>query len=231
MRCSCARILLLLCLAASLVARKREQKVLSALDQYVEEASARAPSPEVVSSPGSLYSAGAPLGDLARDARARQVDDLVTIVIFDRASAIAKGTTSTSRKSDTKHSVGSIFGSTNPLGPLANLAAANSATQIQGQGETSRENTVSTTLSARVTRVLPNGNMVVEGAKQISVNSEQQVVTVRGVVRPTDVSPANQVRSDRLGQLEVHVTGKGEVGDVIRRPFFLYRLLLGILPL
>jgi flagellar L-ring protein precursor FlgH len=49
-------------------------------------------------------------------------------------------------------------------------------------------------------------------------------------VRPTDVSPANTVRSDRLAQLEVRINGKGVVGDAVRRPFFLYRLLLGLLP-
>jgi flagellar L-ring protein precursor FlgH len=89
---------------------------------------------------------------------------------------------------------------------------------------------VSTTLAARVTHVLPNGLLVVEGAKEIQVNSERQLITVRGVVRPADLSPGNVVRSDRLAQLEVHINGKGVVGDAIRRPFFLYRLLLGLLP-
>jgi flagellar L-ring protein precursor FlgH len=62
------------------------------------------------------------------------------------------------------------------------------------------------------------------------VNSERQTITVRGVVRPADIGPDNVVRSDRLGQLEVRVNGKGVVGDAIKRPFFLYRLLLGLLP-
>jgi len=77
---------------------------------------------------------------------------------------------------------------------------------------------------------MPNGYLVLEGAKNVTVNSETQTVIVRGVARPTDVSPGNLVRSDRLAQMEVRINGKGVVGDAVRRPFFLYRLLMGLLP-
>jgi len=81
-----------------------------------------------------------------------------------------------------------------------------------------------------VTHVLPNGGLVVEASKEIQINSEHQTITVRGVVRPADIDPTNSVQSTRLGQLEVHVNGKGVVGDAIKRPFILYRILLGLLP-
>jgi len=81
-----------------------------------------------------------------------------------------------------------------------------------------------------VTLVLPNGNLVVEGAKDIQVNSERQTVVVRGVVRPADLDTNNIVRSDHMAQIEVRINGKGVVNDVARRPNFLYRLLLGLLP-
>jgi flagellar L-ring protein precursor FlgH len=77
---------------------------------------------------------------------------------------------------------------------------------------------------------LPNGYLVVEGSKEMVVNAERQWVTVRGVVRPYDIAPGNVVRSDRLAQLEVLINGKGVVGDAVRRPLFLYRLLMGLLP-
>ena len=114
--------------------------------------------------------------------------------------------------------------------PLSNLARAGSETKLNGEGATSRETVLSATLSARVTHVLPNGYLVVEGAKDVQVNSERQTVTVRGVVRPADLGPGNTVRSDRLAQMEVRINGKGVVADAVRRPFFLYRLLLGLLP-
>jgi flagellar L-ring protein precursor FlgH len=86
------------------------------------------------------------------------------------------------------------------------------------------------TLSARVVAVLPNGYLVVEGVKHVQVNSENQVLTVRGVIRPTDLDPTNSVASDRVAQMEILVNGKGVVGDSVRRPFILYRILLGLLP-
>ena len=100
----------------------------------------------------------------------------------------------------------------------------------RGKGTTSRDNTLTTTLTAEVLSVLPNGNLVVQGQKDIMVNSERQIVTVRGIVRPDDLSPTNSIASDRLARLEVHVNGKGVVEDAVRRPNILYRILLGLLP-
>jgi flagellar L-ring protein FlgH len=70
----------------------------------------------------------------------------------------------------------------------------------------------------------------VEARKNVSVNSENQVVTVRGVVRPNDVSPANTVPSDRVANLELRINGQGVVNDAVKRPFILYRILMGLLP-
>jgi flagellar L-ring protein precursor FlgH len=81
-----------------------------------------------------------------------------------------------------------------------------------------------------VTHVLPNGYLVVEGTKEIQLNAERQLVVVRGVARPADLLN-NVIRSDRLAQLEVRVNGKGVVGDATKRPFILYRLLAGVLPI
>ncbi len=224
-------ISLFVILTVPAAARKKEPpKPVSPLEQYIHEASLRGQAASAASTPGSLWRAGASFADLARDPRASQVDDLVTIVVSDKASAIAKGGTSSSRASSSKHTITGLIGQTRAAGPLANLTNLSGDTQLQGQGETSRESVLTTTLSARITHVLPNGYLVVEGFKDTMVNSERQVVSVRGVIRPVDLSPANSVASDRVAQLEVRVNGKGVVGDAIRRPFFLYRILMGLLP-
>jgi flagellar L-ring protein precursor FlgH len=144
---------------------------------------------------------------------------------------VAKGSTKSARASSARSSIGALGGITRAAGPLANLASLSGESQLSGEGSTSRETLLSTTVAARVTHVLPNGLLVVEGAKYLQVNSEQQTVTVRGVVRQEDLNPGNIVRSDRISQLEVRINGKGVVGDAVRRPFFLYRLLLGLLPI
>ncbi len=199
------------------------------LDRYVAESNARtaaAPAP----TPGSIWAPGSRLADAARDLRASQVDDVVTILVVESASAVAKGSTKTQRASSTANSVGALAGIKRATGPLANLASASGNTQLSGDGTTSRDVVISTTLTARVAAVLPNGAMLVEAAKDVQINSERQSISVRGVVRPADIGADNTVRSDRLAQLEVAVNGKGVVGDAIRRPFILYRLLLGLLP-
>jgi flagellar L-ring protein precursor FlgH len=209
-------------------AKKPKQLVMAPVDRYVSEANARtaAAGPP---SPGSIWMPGSRLSDGARDLRASQVDDVLTILVVENASAVASGATNTERQSSTSASVSALGGLTKKLGPWSNLAGANGDTKLAGNGTTSRDVVINTTLTARVAGVLPNGALVVEATKDIQVNSERQIITVRGVARPEDIA-SNTVRSDRLAQLEVRVNGKGVVNDAIRRPFFLYRLLLGLLP-
>jgi flagellar L-ring protein precursor FlgH len=201
----------------------------SPLDRYVKEAEARSAAAPAAT-PGAIWQAGSRLADAARDVRASQVDDTLTIVVAEQASAVATGTTKTSRSSSTKNSITALGGVTRSAGAWANLANVSGDTELSGQGTTSRSTTLTTILTARVTHVLPNGGLVVEASKDVGINAERQVIIVRGVVRPADIDPTNSVQSSRLAQLEVQVNGKGVVGDAIRRPFFLYRLILGLLP-
>ncbi len=208
-------------------ADKPSRSQISTLDEYIEQVAGR--QFEIERAPGSIYTPAGRLADLARDIRGVEVGDLITIVVSDRASAVARGSTSSSRKASAGASVGALFGSRSSA-PWSQLANLGSSSELEGEGETTRQTTLSTTISAWVTQVLPNGNLVVEGGKEIWINSERQQITVRGVVRPHDLGPFNTVRSDRLAFLEIRVNGKGVVSDAVRRPGFLYRLLLGLLP-
>jgi flagellar L-ring protein FlgH len=181
-------------------------------------------------SPGSTYSLDGSLADLSADFRARHLGDVLTVVVLDSASAVASGVTSQKRQSTVKAGVTSLAGVQSAAGALTNLAAASGQQQLSGQGSTTRSTTLSTTLSVRVLRVLPNGDLIVEGSKLISINSEFQTVTLRGIVRQVDLGPYNSVNSNQVADLEVRINGQGVVNDAIRRPNFVYRLLLGLLP-
>jgi flagellar L-ring protein precursor FlgH len=181
-------------------------------------------------SAGSLYSPAHRLSDPVRDLRASQLGDIVTIVVSDRASAVVKGTSVSARKSAAKASVGALPGLPSGSKVLNNLASIGGDQSLQGQGQTTRENTLQTTLSARVINVAPNGDLVIEASKSVSINSENQWVYVKGIVRPVDLSTGNTIASDRIANLELRVNGKGLVGDSVKRPFILYRVLLGLLP-
>ncbi len=179
-------------------------------------------------SPGSLYVAEGRFSDLAGDLRAARIGDLVTILVSDQATAISRGATSAGRKSSMKAGIPALWGPR--IGPLANLANLGSETQLDGAGTTSRSNVLTTTLTAKVVDVLPNGYLVLEGTKDVQANSEKQRVTVLGVIRWNDLSPRNTVLSDRVGQMEIRIDGKGVVSDATRRPNILYRILQGVLP-
>jgi flagellar L-ring protein precursor FlgH len=170
------------------------------------------------------------LANPARDLRANAVGDVVTILVSDQASATATGGTNTSRQSEGNAQISSLAGVLAAGNPLASLLDFSNQRTIQGQGETTREMALTTTISARVVGVTLNGLLVVEGTKTTVVNSERQVIVVRGMIRPVDVTPANTIRSDQVSDLMLQVNGKGVVDDAIKRPFVLYRILLGLLP-
>ena len=223
-------ILVLLLSGVTFAAKKKvKPPTPSPLDRFVADARARTADAPAASL-GGIWMPGSRLADAARDLRASQIDDTITILVVENASAVASGTTKTGRSSSTANSVSALAGLTKAVGPWANLAGVTGNTQLNGQGSTSRGVVISTTLTARVSGVLPNGAMLVEATKDLEVNSERQTITVRGIVRPADVGSDNTVRSDHLGQLELRVNGRGVVGDAIKRPFILYRLLLGLLP-
>ncbi len=201
----------------------------SALDKYVTEAH-QAAAAAASESPGSLWLGTASLSELSSDLRARNIDDILTIVVNEQASAVSTGATKTSRASNSNAGVSSSLLPASVAGNAANLLTLNGTSGLTGQGTTSRTTTLTTTITARVVDVLPNGYLVVEGMKTVLVNSENQVITLRGVVRPNDLTTFNTVQSGSVGQMELKVDGKGVVNDSIHRPNFLYRLLLGVLP-
>jgi flagellar L-ring protein precursor FlgH len=223
-----AALLVSLLLTPTAPAKDKKNAVpqVSELDKYRGEVKGAQRAAET--SPGSLWSPNARLLDIGADLRASRPGDIVTILVDEHASAVAKGTTKTTRASNVDASIGSAAGMVRPA--LNGMLKAGSSQSLAGDGETTRENTLRATLTARVSEVLPNGFLVIEGTKNITVNSETQTVAVRGVARPVDITTGNMVSSDRLALLEIKVNGKGVVNDAVRRPNFLYRLILGLLP-
>lgn len=214
--------------AGSQKANSKRPTTPSPIDRILEDLKAHPQKPML--SPGSSYDPAGRLADVSRDLRATNLNDFVTVVISDHSSASSSGTTSTKRKSQASANISALAGVTRSTGPWANLVGATGNTELDGQGLTNRTSDLTTTLTARVIAVLPNGNLIVEGNKLVQINSEKQKVTLRGIVRWNDINPANQVSSDRLADLEVLIDGRGVVNDAVKRPNFLYRMLLGLLP-
>ena len=181
-------------------------------------------------SAGSLFLQNSYLADLARDARASQIGDLVTIAISEQASALTSGSLSQSRSSSSDSAVTNLLGVMAPLGGLPNLFNQDSASNLDGSGSTGRQMAVTAVVTAHVVEVMPNGNLIIEGTKEISVNAERQLVVIRGVVRQADLRTDNSVSSDRIAIMDLRVNGKGVVNEAIRRPNALYRIFRRLLP-
>jgi flagellar L-ring protein precursor FlgH len=211
---------------------KKKAKVVepSMLDKYLANALADRDQESVGVLPGALWSPAARLNDLARDLRASQVNDVVTVLVTETINAAASGASTTERASSANAGITALAGPKAATGALANLLNTSGDQKINGTGTTTRAATLTAVLTARVVKVLPGGLLFIEGAKDLQVNSEQQAITVRGIIRTADITTNNTVGSTQIADMEIRVNGKGIVGDAIRRPNFLYRFLLGLLP-
>jgi len=205
------RLLLIagICLIAGCATQEKEIKT-PAFDQQLAK-------PAVDYSSGSLWQAGT--NGLTEDFKARRKGDIVTILISESASASKASDTSTSRDSKINASVQNFLGlektgafNTNFF-DLANLINAGAGSSFKGSGATSRKETLNATISAKVIEVLPNGNLQIEGRRNVKVNNEDQIIVVEGTVRPSDIGQDNIVNSGFVADARITYTGKGIISD------------------
>lgn len=215
-------------LGALLPGVARAQAAEEALDRFIHESmtAIRRNSP----ASGSLYVSQSFLAEPARDPKAARVGDLVTVLIAEEASALSSGSTSQTRDTEADNSITRFLGLLGATSGLANLLEQSGQMSLDGQGSTGRQASVTTTMTSYVTHVMPNGDLVVQGTKEVGVNSERQLVQLRGVVRTADLNPDNSVSSDRIALMDLRVNGRGVVNDAIRRPNIVYRIFQRILP-
>ncbi len=165
--------------------------------------------------------------NLGTDRRARDVNDLVTIQVIE--NMVAEGAADTAMGKDGKGSAGitKLFGLESKVPDIIDPTAlfdAGSSTEFKGSGTTNRRGSLTAMITARVTEVLPNGDLVLEGVREVDINGDRQVVVLTGVVRPADLSPDNIVLSPRVGQLRIRYFGQGLIKDNLR-PGWLVRIL------
>lgn len=166
------------------------------------------------------------VADLFRDPRALRPNDLVTVQVLESIQAVGSADASLSKDSGAGVSIPSLFGLERRAGALnpASLVSSTIGTDFKGQGATTRSGELVATMTTRVAEVLPNGDLVLEGVREITINGDQQVVVLSGVVRPIDIGPNNVVLSPSIGQLRIRYYGRGLMKDNLR-PGWLVRVL------
>lgn len=167
------------------------------------------------------------MAGLTSDLRARNVNDLVTIRVIESIAASGTADANLSKNSSGTASLGSLFGLEKRLPKSVdptNLASPSASTTFKGAGTTSRTGDLTATITARVIEVLPNGDLVLEGAREIDINGDRQIVVLTGVVRTADIQPGNVAVSSSIGQLRIRYFGRGLMKDNLR-PGWLIRVL------
>ncbi len=188
----------------------------------------RPPSPqETPHYEGSLFTGESHSSLLFVDSKARLVNDVVTVRIVESATASGEATTETERTSTVSGSLEALFGFENTLrnngvNP-AMVVEAGLRNDFDGSGTTARSNSLSATITVVVREVFPNGNLYIEGSKEVVLNNERQYIVLSGVIRPDDIRADNSIASDLIADARIVYAGKGVLSDK-QRPGWLGRI-------
>ncbi|BCG48900.1 Flagellar L-ring protein FlgH [Citrifermentans bremense] len=189
------------------------------------------PAPQLSYASGSLWQATST--GLAEDMKARRRGDIITVLISENASASKKASTGTSRGSSISGGIPKLLGlettGIRNWADLAQLLSASYGSKFDGSGSTSREETLQATLSAKVIDVIPNGNLLIEGRRNVRVNNEDQIIVLTGTVRGRDVSADNTVSSALVADAKIAYSGKGIISDR-QKPGWLLNVLDKVWP-
>ncbi|MEW6489400.1 MAG: flagellar basal body L-ring protein FlgH [Thermodesulfobacteriota bacterium] len=179
--------------------------------------------------PTSLWVDASPLTLAYEDRRAREIGDLVTVVVVESSEASREASTGISRDASVSAEISNLAGIDLNRGGFEPKLGASTANSFRGAGTTKRKDLLRTRVAARVVQVLEDGNLVLEGRRQVKVNEETQYLFVRGIARPSDISPANTVTSTDLADAQVLYGGQGLLASQ-QRPGWLYRIADAVWP-
>lgn len=189
---------------------------------YVEDPPAQQPISE-----GSLWRDRPSLSDL----RAHRVNDLVTLKISESTNAISKADVGTNRTGSNTYSAPNLFGALAAVGVGSSTAdkKTSNSSKFAGSGSTGRSATFTTTVTARVVKVVGNGNLIFEGYRDIQLNNETQRLYVAGMVDPRTLDFSNTIASSQVAELRIGYGGQGVVDETLK-PGYISRLLAYIWP-
>jgi flagellar L-ring protein precursor FlgH len=164
------------------------------------------------------------------DDKARQPGDVILVNVVQRNTGTKNANTDTERSSSVLASIKYWLGLEDDINTVQRgddgtgtrgtagwspvpLVEAETSSEFKGSGETARTDNLTATVSAVVTDVLPNGNLVIYGHQAVTLNHEASVLTVQGIVRPSDISSTNVVASERIANADIRFTGSGVITD------------------
>ncbi|MDX8397121.1 MAG: flagellar basal body L-ring protein FlgH [Mariprofundaceae bacterium] len=155
------------------------------------------------------------------DQKARDVGDLVTVLVSESASATRKLGTKKNKNSSHKTGVAAALGYETSLSaknpnfkPSTALDLSNSK-NFDGSGETTNSDTLTASITSVVTEVFPNGNLRIQGRRQVTINNQPQALVFSGVIRPLDITTDNTIPSSKVAQAIISYGGGGDLASVV----------------
>lgn len=184
--------------------------------------------------PGSIWPGENARNLLFADRKARYVNDIVTIIIDEQSQGGNKAATNTGRDTKTTAGISALLGVETSILRNADLGGkielgGSSTNSLKGTGDTTRGGNLAARLTARVTRVLENGNLMIEGRRQLTVNAEDQFIIMNGIIRPEDITAENLIYSQYIADARIVYTGNGVINDKMK-PGWLTRVVDWVWP-
>ena len=169
--------------------------------------------------PNSLWEVGGRA--FFRDQRASRVGDILTVVVTINDQAQIQNETKRSRANTDTADMTNMFGLESKLATIlpsavspSSLVNMGSSTSNDGKGSIGRQEQIDLRVAATIVQLLPNGNLVLEGKQQVGVNFDMRELTIRGVIRPQDISASNTITYDQIAEARIEYGGRGTIGDV-----------------
>lgn len=158
-------------------------------------------------------------GFLFTDSKARHAGDIVTVLVTESSALNRQAETNTKKESTNQANLSSFFGL--PLGDKTKYAFEG-ANEHKGSGSVTRSDEVTAKVAARVVKVLPSGNLIIEGRRAVRANDETQYLAISGVIRQEDITSNNTILSTQVADAEIVLEGKGVLAEK-QRPGLLNR--------
>ncbi len=176
--------------------------------EYLEATVSTAPST------GSLFE-GKRSMSLFSDVRAMEIGDIVSVVLVESTSAAKTADTELDKSSDVSITDPIVFGAPVTINDgRYNLGTSlQSSSAFEGEASSNQSNSLTGSIAVQVSRVLPNGNLMIQGEKWIKINQGDEYIQLKGVIRPEDVSPTNQIPSTLVAEARISYGGTGPLNE------------------
>ncbi|MFT4823252.1 MAG: flagellar L-ring protein precursor FlgH [Halioglobus sp.] len=173
------------------------------------------PEPEARESTGSIYGDNAYNMVLFEDLRARQVGDILTVLLAEATDAAKTSDTTLDKSNSTSITDPILGGKARVIGTDSNLGFdLSSSHSFDGESASNQSNSLQGSITVTIAKVFPGGNLYIQGEKWIQINQGNEYIRLRGIIRPVDISTTNTIVSTKIADARISYGGTGATADV-----------------